>query len=63
MSQFILFDGKIGSSPTMGIFRSRSSFCAIFNGSVSPAMSTVTGAFILGNAMCDKNRMEWMGMD
>jgi hypothetical protein len=31
----------------MGIFRSRSSFCAIFKGSVSPAISTMTGAFKL----------------
>ena len=31
----------------IGIFRSLNSFCAIFKGSVSPAISTVTGAFIL----------------
>jgi hypothetical protein len=33
----------------IGIFLSLNSFCAIFNGSVSPAISTVTGAFMLAN--------------
>jgi hypothetical protein len=31
----------------IGIFFSRSSFCAILNGSVSSPISTITGAFML----------------